>query len=328
MPVNVERPIATEELTAPHGTFRLAENIARRYLRTLLLIPILGIALPYAFEAIPGLQNFAASRTAIMLDYSYTASHEDADVVIFGDSSALYGVDTKLLSSTLGMKVINLPGTKGSLAVTGDLPLRSYLAHNKPPKLIVFYLAPWNLDILNSHTNFWYDGAEEIIRHGSFRDVLKLWRKEPESIFTFPMTFYMQNNKLFSSIARRPFQLRPMVQGHTPFPLGVSLTSDCVLPNSFKIRPDATSVRNLLDKYRSSTTKTMLYFAPIPRCAGVGDILSESYGRLPVAASKVLPAEDFAKDPFFVHPMPKGTPTSTGIFEDAIRDFFAASPSY
>ena len=168
----------------------MPRRVFLRYLAYLFIVPVLAVILPFVAERAEPLQGISASRFGRVLDYSYKSSRLDGDVVIFGDSSAMYGIDTVRLSGELGLRVINLPGTMGSLPVTGDLPLRKYLAFNRSPQLIVFYFTPWNLNALQSENQYSYEGDEQILRHGTVRDLWHLARTRPQDLIEFPMRFY------------------------------------------------------------------------------------------------------------------------------------------
>ncbi len=156
-----------EPEVAPHVTSTSAESVGRHYLLCLLLVPLLGYLFPFIAESVSPLNNRSISQWGQILDYGYNLNNENADIVIFGDSSALYGIDTPLLSQQLGMKVMNIPGSVGSLQVTGDSMLQRYLEGNRPPRLIVFYFTPGNLDFMSMQSSFSYEGDEQILRHES-----------------------------------------------------------------------------------------------------------------------------------------------------------------
>ena len=128
-----------ESAIAPHATSRSAERIGLRYLAILFIIPLAAFIFPYVAERSQFLQDATLSRLGQVLDYSYRATNQNADVVVFGDSAALYNIDPARLSASLGLKVINLPNTRDSLVVAGDETLRRYLRNNRPPRLIVLY---------------------------------------------------------------------------------------------------------------------------------------------------------------------------------------------
>ena len=95
----------------------------------------------------PGYERWSGSTWAPTLDYAFQTAGQNADVVIYGDSTALYGVDPLQMEKDLGLKVINLPNTMGSLPVVDDLSLKQYLAQNRPPKMIVFYMSSLEFEL-------------------------------------------------------------------------------------------------------------------------------------------------------------------------------------
>ena len=117
-------PQTSEKARASHATSGLAERVSRRYLAYLLVLPVMAFIFPFFAERAPFLERHSASTWATVLDYSYTSAGENADVVLFGDSSAVYGPDTAEISRQLGMKVINLPQSMGTLPITQELPIK------------------------------------------------------------------------------------------------------------------------------------------------------------------------------------------------------------
>ncbi len=122
-----------------------------------------------------------------LLDYSYEAKPSNADIVIFGDSSAFLGIDPKQIDSELGTHTVVLPNTVGSLQVTGDLALRHYLALNRPPRAIVFYFTPWNLDFRHSSPpEFLFEGEEMLLRNGNLKEIASFAFHHPQAFLEFP----------------------------------------------------------------------------------------------------------------------------------------------
>ena len=132
------------------------------------------------------------------LNYAFTTPIHDADVVLFGDSTALLGIDPSQMASSLGVKVVNLVNTQPSLVVNDDLTLRRYLASNQPPKLIVFYFAPWDFDY--GHTDFnarpTYEGQELLLRQGTRDELLAFAKKHSEDAGIFPLRFWATASEL------------------------------------------------------------------------------------------------------------------------------------
>jgi hypothetical protein len=75
-------------------------------------------------------------------DYAFSLNHEDCDILIYGDSSAMTGDDPALIEARSHLKTCNISQTQPTVLVTGMLPVELYLRHNKLPKLLVIQLAP------------------------------------------------------------------------------------------------------------------------------------------------------------------------------------------
>ena len=70
----------------------------------------------------------------------------------------MFGTNAAQMSQDLGLKVLDIPNSLGSLANTGDWALREYMASNKPPRLIVFQMTPWDMDFLHLPNLAFYEG--------------------------------------------------------------------------------------------------------------------------------------------------------------------------
>ena len=169
-----------------------APNPAAPWLKAFTITLLSLYLLPFALVRLPSFERFGGSPFGPALDYPYTLQHADADILIFGDSSAAVGLDPRQISAELGLKTINLPNTAASLQVLGQSSLDHYLGANKPPRLIVFYFAAWNLDYAQEPLGTYIFEGEEILLHrGSLRQILTFFRAHPAEAFSFPRHFYL-----------------------------------------------------------------------------------------------------------------------------------------
>ncbi len=309
-----------EPTYAPHISSPLAERLGLRYLLYFLLIPFLGFVFPFVAERVPPLSHWSVTYGGSILDYAHGLSGVDADVVFFGDSTVMYGVDTPQLSRELGLKIINLPNTYGSLADTGDWVLREYLAHNKPPRLIVFETSPWNLDFHQMPINpAPYEGDEQVVRHASPGYFVRFALAHPLDMLYFPWRFYVTPVALTSLFNGRTVRVAQVVQGYTPNLLTRTLPHDCIFPD-FEVAQMATgSVEELLRQYRSPGTRTIAYLSPIPACQNVDAIAGRQYSGLEIMPPVVVPPEDIADDPTHGHPTAASAPYTTELLVNVIH---------
>ena len=314
-----------ESLKSPEKSPEVATPLNERWMRRYLL-GLLGIALGLyllAFVLIrwPGFEAWGGSYHGPMLDYSYTVAGEDADVVIFGDSAALYDLDTVAMSKALGMKVINLPSTLGSLPVTLDMPLESYLTKNKKPRLIVFYFCAWDLDY-HYHKGIYvpYEGQEMMAAHGSLGQILAIARKDPTIPLMFPFRFFEANSKAVAMAAVRHQNRSELIraaQGHHPVEEGLPvIESPCEIPAEFLAITEDRTVLELMKKYREKGEQTLFVVSPIPDCTNAGVVQNRSYTDIPAVGPKAYPPNDFNDYP---HMSKVGVPLATNDLLQTLR---------
>ena len=308
-----------EATIAPNATSKLAQRIGRRYLFVFFIVPLLAFIFPFIADRFNLFPRFVESDWSRVLNYSYHTEKQDADIVLFGDSSALYDVDVVRLSEELHLKVINLPSTLGTLPVTRDEPLRRYLRYNRRPRLIVLHFAPWGLDAANHPNRFMFDGEEILLRNGSLREVLEFAWKKPVEVGQFPFRFYAALKSVRELVARHPPAPAEVVFGHLPFQGKKKLDGNCVIPDAL-LRERKFDFTRDLTQYASSQAETMVYLAPIPGCGHSGELASLEYPTLGASPPRILQASGFADDGLYVHAMPALISTSTDELADAIRN--------
>ena len=300
-----------------------------RYLLTVFAVMAVMYTAPLILVRSGAYDAVNPSVFARPLNYAFATGVENADVVLFGDSTALLGIDPSQMSSDLGVKVVNLVNTQPSLVVNDDLTLRRYLGSNRPPKVIVFYFAPWDFDY--GHTDFHarptYEGEELLLRQGTWSELTAFLRKHPDEGGIFPLKFYATalEMTLHRVSHRNQNGQLAATHGHIDNMDAAVLSAPCrftplLLEN---IRFDW--VRSLGEKYASPQTRILFYVAPVPACANVSSVLDRGYRELPAAPPMQEPPGFFSNDVRYVHPLPFAVPQITQNLTDAVRPMLAAS---
>jgi hypothetical protein len=294
-----------------------------RYLVLLLCGPLLMYPLPFALLRLPGFDRWSTSYFGRSFEFGFETRGQDADVVIFGDSSALYDIDPVRMSGSLGVKVLNLPSTMATLVTVQDMALRSYLAHNAAPKLIVFYLDAWNMDFLTQRERLLaepgvrtYDGEEMLVRHGSAAELLEYARLNPYGLAVFPVEFYKVNSlpkgleRIFGPYGPSETEWRG---GHHVWDLGLfgPLRQPCRLPGTVLTEAGSTTAKLLTARYQTSHTRVLFFLAPIPHCRGANLLAARSYSGERAAPPKVMAAENFIDDGYLSHLTTAAVPEAT-----------------
>lgn len=315
--------VADEELTARAVDQARSVETFLHYLVWLAVLPAFVYLAGFVLVRMPGYERLRGSSWGPILDYGFQTAGQNADVVIFGDSSALLAVDPTLMSQQIGMRIINLPNTIGSLPVIGDMTLRRYLMTNRPPKLIIFYFCAWDLDYERTKGSQLFEGEEMLARHGSLKQIADFGFHHPSELFYFPFRVYSgfgpmsllnavhSTNSLPEVVAHRGH-----VANHLPYP---PLDGDCMLPAlDISVQGNA-SVGDLMKRYSTSYTATMLYLAPVPACANVEQLTSSVKEHLMIAPPNVFSASDFTADSYYAHLEPSAVTRATHLLTDAAR---------
>ena len=301
-----------------------------RYLGTMLAVMALLYALPLFLVRSDLYAAWDPSFYARPLNYAFDTAGQNADVVIFGDSTALLGIDPSQVSSGLGVKVLNLPNTISTLSVVDDLTLRRYLSANRPPRLIVFYFAPWDFDYAHLRLNaaLLYEGQELLARHGTAPQIYAYARHHVLDALAFPLRFWGAAWRSAEPRVSYRYQAAKLsaTRGHIDNTDPTPLAATCRIPSFAidNIRFDG--VRSLAERFRSPQTGVLFFVAPVPSCTNAGLVLNRPYSQLPAAPPKLLPVEDFGSNVLYIHPRELAVQAVTQNLTDAIRPFITSTP--
>ena len=301
-----------------------------RYLGLLIAIPLVMYPLAFVLVTSRNYEHWATSTWTPMLEYAYSPRPQNADVVIFGDSSAFIGIDPRLMNASLGIRSLVLPDSVGSIPVTGDMPLRSYLAHNRPPRLLVLYFSPWDLDFAQIARFEQFEGQEMLLRHGSWRQIADFAVHQPTELLVFPFRLYSTfGPRMVMAILHHVDREKSTEEalGHTDYPPVVPpLGPDCRIPDSYVEKKGAASVKALAGRYASAQTRVLVYFAPVPACENSAALTRRAIPGLDAAPPRTLPPEDFAGDRYYAHVLPKFVAASTAQLAAAVQAHLRSVP--
>src|SRR5690242_12315625 len=116
---NVPQLVSAPPLTPP--------EIASRYCFLLLLLPLLAIPLCIRLGCSDFFLRHGASVWVRSNDAVFAMHDRDCDVLIFGDSTAMTGIDPDVVERNTGFRTCNIAVTNAVLAVTHNLTLDHFL---------------------------------------------------------------------------------------------------------------------------------------------------------------------------------------------------------
>ena len=322
---------ATPAPDAPHSADK--SRVVRqpvRYLAVLLTLSLLVYLLPWTLLRLPSFERWGGSGYGPAMDYAFQTNGQNADIVLFGDSSEVLGIDPQKLSQQLGVKVVALPNTIGSLRLTGEMAMHHYLAHNLPPKLIVLYVAPWNLNYSHEESKFLlFEGEEMLFRHGSLSDIFSFLLTHPADTLLFPLRLYEVNPKVAMTTFlkhRHPSEVTAATRGHyDPLYMVPPFVGPCKLPKKMIEDESFDSAKSFIARYTTPSTRIMVYNAPIPNCSNAAILEKRSYAEVGAAPPKQMSPSDYKADEYFIHLEPSGVNQATAYLRDAIAANFNVS---
>ena len=142
------------------GLLRLAVVIAALPLGMLLLAALLILSPPY--------QRYTDEDWITGAHDLYTASNRQCDILIYGDSTAMVGIDPRIVTERTHMKACNIAPSMNSIKLVGTVPLDRYLARNPRPRYLFLQFLPSNMhphpDPEDKRVGF--DGYLPMLRYG------------------------------------------------------------------------------------------------------------------------------------------------------------------
>ena len=293
------------------------------YLCVLLLPTLLAYLLPLVLLRMPGFETWGGSIYGPALDFTFHAPNQNSDVVIFGDSSALYGINPTLITRETGLRTINLPNTIGNFTVLDDLGLARYLRVNRPPRLIVLYFSAWDLDYHARHYTQVMEGEEMLFRNGAPSEIWAYARLHPTNTLLFPIEMYSATLKP-AIMARLRHQDRVgairATMGHLDAQSFRAHVEDpCTILPDLIDRTGFNSAEILARRYATPQTRVLIFVAPIPACTNASQVLNRSWSALPSAPPSLMSPSLFMQDGFYTHLDPAAVPEASHALAQAIQ---------
>lgn len=321
--------IATSEpAIAPHVTSSRAERAARRFFLAILAVCFLVYLFPFILMRSGWKTDWSLSYWGRVIETSYHLQHQDADIVVFGDSTAATNFDPARMGRDLGLKVLVLPNVSTSLPVTGYDPLERYLRENKPPRLIIFYFSGWDLDFMhNPFTQIVEEGEEMLLLHASWGELLHYARANPRKMLMFPLHFYADSNRFGDLVYYRAHDVPDVELGHI-----MLLSHPDKMKSGCKLEPRGSkgadaSAREGVSRFTTAKTKTMVFISPLPNCRHIGLVRDMPHPGLDIPPVQILPARYFREDGWQAHMLTPAIGPSTDYLEAVVRKKLAA-PSH
>lgn len=157
------------------------------YLLVAIVLPICAIP---AFILLGRSDYFLRHGASVWVqsnDAVFDMRNRNCELLIFGDSTAMTGVNPELVQERTGLKTCNIAVTNAVLSVTDRLTLDHYLANNARPHVVVVQLSPEGFEQGSRewrHT-IYAEGMLELIRHAPRREWIQMLLEHPAEAVSF-----------------------------------------------------------------------------------------------------------------------------------------------
>jgi hypothetical protein len=252
---------------------------ATLYSLLVFLLPLLAIPAFILLGQSDFFLHHGASVWVQANDAIFTMRNRSCDVLVFGDSTAMTGIDPDVVEHDTGFHTCNIAVTNAVLAVTGNLTLDHFLQHNNRPKMLIVQLSPDDFQPENHlwHHTIYAEGLLEQLRHGSPSESRHLLLTHPHEAISFAgyaagfSAYYAIKDVWFRATHLRPEEDLVHVRNGFFTPPSPARTF-CDTSDKLPSGTNPTFARTLSTSFRSGyatpDSVVLVDVAPIPSCDG------------------------------------------------------------
>jgi hypothetical protein len=244
----------------------------RAYVLLMLIIPTLFLASSIPIVRAKSFPVESGDPFLLNSDYAFSLKHVDCEVLIYGDSTALTGLDPTVVSRATGLKTCNIAQAQSIVQILGMLALDTYLKNNAPPKYIVMQFAPETLSRGRSDF-FWAEGLTLLLRKKSLFEALPTFIRHPVQAYRF---------SIWAIKAKVASFIKPPIDFGSTEAIFRSHGGLLILPKSAQthclndiayIQPTVAWVQSLKDKYANNGTRVVINVSPLPTCSPIAALV-------------------------------------------------------
>jgi hypothetical protein len=116
------------------------------YLAPFILIPCVFLGSACFFLPSRWVVVRSENKYLINLAWGATLHNVNCQIVIYGDSTAMVGIDPALIRQRTGLSACNIAEYEGMTIFNGTMVLDRYLSQNQRPKFLIFLYSPEDFD--------------------------------------------------------------------------------------------------------------------------------------------------------------------------------------
>lgn len=270
--------VTAESDSGADGEFSVTTRHLRRYVITVVMLPVLFILSSIPIVRSDAFPAQSGDPFLMYSEYPFGLRHVDCEVVIFGDSTAVTGIDPTVVEKITGLKSCSIAESQSIFEILGPYALDTYLRNNAPPRYIVMQFSP---EVLSRDQEiFWPEGLTLLFRKKSLLAALPTVARHPVQFYNFAMWAIKAKVRAlhepppnFANMSSN-FQVR---RGLIILPKPPE--TNCVSQRSLAL-PDDSWIRRMRDAYSRGGTRVLIDVAPVPECTQNVRRVSEGFGKI------------------------------------------------
>lgn len=252
-------------LTEPHEEPGPPSSHLRMYVAALMLAPLVYFGACFLLLRSNVFLRHTQNAYLANMGYGLTLHNADCQVLIYGDSSAMIGIDPATVSALNHQTVCNIADFAGMMRLNGTMILDDYLAHNPRPRILLILLAPEDLaPTWRSDGNF-----ESVMLRARYRPNLQflgMALRHPEDVLS---SIGIAGRYAVTWLLKKPLPA-PVVHArqltHGRFPDPKPLLKVCMPQPPRVVPPDPAWLAGLRARYGVNGTRVLIDVSPVPPC--------------------------------------------------------------
>ncbi len=264
----------TSEESHSHGA---GDDPALRYSALVALLPLIAIPIFILLGQSDFFLHHGASVWVRSNDAIFNMHGRECDVLVYGDSTAMTGINPDVVESHTGFRTCNIAVTNAVLAVTDNLTLNHFLENNAKPKVLLIQLSPDGFQQENHawRRTIYAEGLLELLRHGSPQEARHVLVTHPQEAIAFAgyaagfSAYYAIKDVWFHTTHMRADEDMVTVRNGfftPPAPARTSCEAASATVNDAQGAFPRTLVADYRANYADKSGMVLVNVAPIPAC--------------------------------------------------------------
>ncbi len=259
-----------QEIPGESAVFATPGSRLRWYLYIAPLIAMPLLLLVFAMLVVPTnwFEEHSGDPFLMTLGYGALLHGADCKIAIYGDSTAMIGVNPDVIAQRTGLTTCNIAESEGMSMVNGTMVLDRFLENNPRPRFLVFFYAPEDLDPQSQRRNTYVTTFEAVTwRFQQPHPILSMFAlmRHPEDFFSWAIH---GARWAIDSLHTKPLPQEIRLQRFKTH--GQSFLKDPVMKDCSQVPatapPDRAWVAELRSKYAAPGSTVLVDAMTMPDC--------------------------------------------------------------